>query len=228
MQNKSRPNSRKILVQASHTSRVLGSAKCVGRRRRVGAYLPKWVPRTEIVQPTVPQKRQLTHALPQVRWGPLLRATSINCLQLQSSPLFTEYQSPRLCFYEHSQSLVTLYLLMEFFTCCAQNCQTVFANIFIQGSLRKKKTWRLSQNSEYFFRCCGESLHNRTNMIMVEITQKHVSALYPVSLKTPHIRAFKIVFLPHPNLKILFNLSFGNIFPQVRPCIFYDKTFQTY
>lgn len=103
MQNKSRPNSRKILVQASHTTCVLGSAKCVGRRRRVGAYLPKWVPRTEIVQPTVPQKRQLTHALPQVR------ATSINCLQLQSSPLFTQYQSPRLCFYEHTQSLVTLY-----------------------------------------------------------------------------------------------------------------------
>ena len=76
------------------------------------------------------------------------------------------------------------------------------------------------------FRCCGESL-NRTNMIMVEITQKHVSALDPVSLKTPHIRAFKIVF-PDPNLKILFNLSFGNIFPQVRPCIFYDKTFETY
>jgi len=36
MQNKSRPNSRKILVQASHTTCVLGSAKCVGWRREVG------------------------------------------------------------------------------------------------------------------------------------------------------------------------------------------------
>jgi len=35
-------------------------------------------------------------------------------------------------------------------------------------------------------------------MIMVEITQKHVSALDPVSLKTPHIRAFKIVFFHIP------------------------------
>ena len=100
-------------------------------RGRVGAYLPKWVPRTEIVQPTVPQKRQLTHALPQVR------ATSINCLQLQSSPLFTQYQSRRLCFYEHTKSLVILYLPLESFTHWAHNCQTVFANILFQGSMKK-------------------------------------------------------------------------------------------
>ena len=134
MQNKSRPNSRKKYWCKPPTPPVSWDRQsALGEERGlVGAYLPKWVPRTEIVQPTVPQKRQLTHALPQVR------ATSINCLQLQSSPLFTQYQSPRLCFYEHTQSPVTLYLLMEFFTCCAQNCQTVFANIFIQGSMRKK------------------------------------------------------------------------------------------
>jgi len=91
-----------------------------------------------------------------------------------------------------------------------------------------KKNMKTQSELGILFRCCGESLNNRTNMIMVEITQKHVSALYPVSLKPPHIRAFKIVFFPHPNMKILFNPSFGNIFPQVRPCIFYDNTFQTY
>lgn len=165
MQNKSRPNSRKILVQASHTTRVLGSAKCVGR---VGAYLPKWVPRTEIVQPTVPQKRQLTHALPQVR------ATSINCLQLQSSPLFTQYQSPRLCFYEHTQSLVTLY------NCPWNLLHTgpTTAKLSLQTSLFKfheKKNMKTQSELGILFPCCGESLNNRTNMIMVEITQNHVS-----------------------------------------------------
>ena len=86
-----------------HLCLGIGKVRWEKKRGRVGAYLPKWVPRTEIVQPTVPQKRQLTHALPQVR------ATSINCLQLQSSPLLKQCQSPRLCFYEHTQSLVTLY-----------------------------------------------------------------------------------------------------------------------
>jgi len=57
----------------------------------------------------------------------------------------------------------------------------------------RKKNMKTQSELGILFRCCGESL-NRTNMIMVEITQKHVSALDPVSLKTPHIRAFKIVF----------------------------------
>ena len=69
MQNKSRPNSRKKYWCKSPTPAVSWDRQSAlgGERGRVGAYLPKWVPRTEIVQPTVPQKRQLTHALPQVR-----------------------------------------------------------------------------------------------------------------------------------------------------------------
>jgi len=81
---------------------------------------------------------------------------------------------------------------LESFTYWAHNCQTVFTNILFK--FHEKKNMRTQSELGILFRCCGESLNNRTNKIMVEITQKHFSALDPVSLKTPHIRAFKIVF----------------------------------
>lgn len=80
---------------------ALGEEGGWGRICRNGSHAPRSSNQQSLRRDNWP-----THSL---KWGPLLRATSINCLQLQSSPLFTQYQSPRLCFYEHTQSLVTLY-----------------------------------------------------------------------------------------------------------------------
>ena len=122
---------------------ALGEEGGWGRICRNGSHAPRSSNQQSLRRDNWP-----THSL---KWGPLLRATSINCLQLQSSPLFTQYQSPRLCFYEHTQSLVTLYncpwnLLHTGPTTAKLSIQTSFLKFH-----EKKKTWRLSQNSEYFF-----------------------------------------------------------------------------
>ena len=140
---------------------ALGEEGGWGRICRNGSHAPRSSNQQSLRRDNWP-----THSL---KWG-LQASIVFSC----SHHHFLHSQSPRLCFYEHTQSLVTLYncpwnLLHTGPTTAKLSLQTSFFKF------HEKKTWRLG----ILFRCCGESLNNRTNMIKVEITQKHVSVLDP-------------------------------------------------